>query len=58
MEKTVIYKKIEACVNNSIKMRYDPIPGASLVFSKPSPADYDGYNNVKKELGLVFLVCS
>lgn len=50
--KKEIRKAIRKCVDDSIKMRFDPIPGASLLFSKPSNMDIDGFNNVVKELDL------
>ena len=45
-------KSIKKCVSDSIKTRFDPIPGASLVFVKPSNNDIDEYNNIVKEFGL------
>ena len=39
-------KSIKKCVSDSIKTRFDPIPGASLVFVKPSNSDIDEHNNL------------
>lgn len=46
-----ISRKIKKCVEDSIKTRFDPIPGASLVFAKPLVSDIDGYKKTIKELG-------
>ena len=50
MLKKDIYRRIRSCVEKSIKTRFDPIPGASLAFGKPSDKDYDEYCNLKKSL--------
>lgn len=52
IKKKDILKSIKKCVDDSIKTRFDPIPGASLVFVKPSDNDIDEYNSIVKELGL------
>ena len=50
--KKELLQKIRQCVNNSIKTRFDPIPGAPLAFGKPEENDYEEYKNVKEKLGV------
>ena len=51
--KKELLQKIRQCVNNSIKTRFDPIPGASLVFGKPDENDYEEYKSLKEKLDIV-----
>ena len=55
--KADITKRIKQCVDNSVKTRFDPIPGSSLVFSKPHSNDYDSYHSVISTMQLEFIVC-
>ena len=55
--KADIAKRIKQCVDNSVKTRFDPIPGSSLVFSKPHSNDYDSYHSVISTMQLEFIVC-
>ena len=52
IKKKETLRSIKRCVEDSIKDRFDPIPGASLVFVKPSNSDIDEYNNIVREFGL------
>ena len=52
IKKKETLRSIKKCVEDSIKARFDPIPGASLVFVKPSNNDIDEYNNIVKEFCL------
>ena len=55
--KREIARRIKQCVDNSVKARFDPIPGSSLIFSKPHETDFDSYHSVVSTMQLEFIVC-
>jgi hypothetical protein len=57
--KLEIGKRIMKCVEDSYKMRSDPIPGSSLHFSKSTLDDADEYKKVLETMNIeCFVVCS